>query len=229
MPAVEMVWLAAYWVGYFVLHSLLASLGLKQAVARYRPGLMPAYRLSFNVIAIALAIPPLWYIHAHPGPLYWEWQGTWWWLAQGAGLSALIGFLTTLRGYDLREFVGLRQWRAADTRPEDQESFHLSALHRFVRHPWYFLALVIVWTRDLSAGWLVTATMITLYFIVGSRLEERKLIRYHGRTYVEYRARVPGLLPLPGRYLSVGEAKRLMRVGGGRVDASAVAKADPPG
>jgi len=53
---------------------------------------------------------------------------------------------------------------------------------------------------------LVSALAITLYFVLGSRLEERKLIAVHGDTYRRYRAKVPGLLPLPWKRLSREEA-----------------------
>jgi protein-S-isoprenylcysteine O-methyltransferase Ste14 len=56
---------------------------------------------------------------------------------------------------------------------------------------------------------LVSAWWITLYFILGSRLEERKLWARFGAAYREYMARVPGLLPLPWRILSQEEARRL--------------------
>jgi steroid 5-alpha reductase family enzyme len=93
---------------------------------------------------------------------------------------------------------------------EDQERFHLSPLHRWVRHPWYFLGLVIVWTRDMSAAMFVSALFITAYFAIGSRLEERKLLVYHGERYRRYRERVAGLVPLPWKMLSRAEAGELL-------------------
>jgi hypothetical protein len=93
---------------------------------------------------------------------------------------------------------------------EDQERFYISPLHRFVRHPWYSLGLVLVWTRDMNGPLLLSASAITLYFIVGSRLEERKLLVYHGEAYRRYRARVPGLIPLPWRYLNRQAARALV-------------------
>jgi len=79
-----------------------------------------------------------------------------------------------------------------------------------VRHPWYFLGLVLIWTRDMDPAFLLSASAMTLYFVVGSLLEERKLIRYHGEVYRRYRKRVPGLIPLPWKYLPAEEADRLV-------------------
>jgi len=52
---------------------------------------------------------------------------------------------------------------------------------------------------------------ITPYLMIGSRLEEKKLLVYHGDTYRRYMARVPGLIPLPWKTLTAEEAKELTR------------------
>jgi protein-S-isoprenylcysteine O-methyltransferase Ste14 len=208
--------LLAYWLGYFALHSLLASLAVKSAVARRWPAAFPAYRLVYNGVAVLLVLPPLVYVMRYPGPTLWALEGAAWWVTQSLAVAAAAGFLVTLRGYDGLEFVGLRQWRARQTRVEDQESFKLSPLHRFVRHPWYFLGLVLVWTREMTTAWLLTAVVVTLYLFVGSRLEERKLARYHGTVYREYQRLVPGIVPRPWRWLGKEEARRLIAKAGHR-------------
>jgi protein-S-isoprenylcysteine O-methyltransferase Ste14 len=61
----------------------------------------------------------------------------------------------------------------------------------------------------MDPAFLTTAAMITLYFIFGSRLEESKLLVYHGERYRSYRRQVPGLIPLPWRYLTRDQARDL--------------------
>lgn len=202
--------LLAAWLLYFTLHSVLASLWLKHRVAARWPYLMPAYRLGFNLLALVGLVPPLWLTFSLPGPRLWAWTGAAAWIANGLALAALAGFLWSLRWYDGAEFLGLRQWRASERRVEDQERLHISPLHRFVRHPWYSLGLVLVWTRDMNPGLLLSSLAITGYFLLGSRLEERKLIVYYGDRYRHYRSRVPALIPLPWRHLSRAEARELI-------------------
>jgi protein-S-isoprenylcysteine O-methyltransferase Ste14 len=204
-----LAWLALYWLAYFVVHSLLASLAAKRSVARRWPRRMPLYRLAFNAIALLLLLPAAALVHAWDGPLLWRWTGGWWWLAQGVALVALLLFLHASRCYDTGEFLGLRQWRSNERRVEDQERFRISPYHRFVRHPWYALGLVMLWTRQMDAAALVSACAITLYLLIGLRLEERKLLVLHGARYRAYRDRVPALLPRPWRRLSPKEAERL--------------------
>ena len=170
---------------------------------------MPAYRLCFNGLATFLLIPPLWLSFTLPGPLFWQWSGAFWWVANSLALLALMGVVWSMQDYDSGEFLGIRQWRDQEMSVEDQEGFHVSPLHRFVRHPWYSLSMVLIWTRDMDLAFFTTAVVITIYFVIGARLEERKLIIYHGEKYRRYRELVPGLFPLPWRYLSTDQAKEL--------------------
>lgn len=203
--------LALAWLAYFALHSLLASLPVKGWVARHRPGAMPAYRLGFNLVALVTLALPLSLLYGTPWPPLWRWQGATAWLADGLALAAVAGFAWSLRYYDGQEFLGLRQWRGQVRQAEDQERLCLSPLHRWVRHPWYALALVLLWTRPMDAGMLLTALLATLYFVAGSRLEERKLIARHGDIYRHYRACVPAFVPRPWRRLTPAQAESLLR------------------
>jgi protein-S-isoprenylcysteine O-methyltransferase Ste14 len=197
------------WLAYAALHSLLASLRLKRVVAAHWPRLAPAYRLAFNLLAVVLLLPPLWLTFAWRGPLLWSWQGGWAWLANGLAVAAAAGFLWSTRYYDMGVFYGSTQWRTREHAAEDPGGLTLSPLHRHVRHPWYSLGLLILWTRDMDEARLTSALCITLYLWLGSLLEERKLLAFHGKAYARYRERVPGLVPWPGRSLSADEAHAL--------------------
>ena len=150
------------------------------------------------------------------GPLLWSWDGPWAWVAQALALLALGLFAWSLAGYDSGEFSGLRQWRTRHAGVEDDASLHITTLHRFVRHPWYFCALLLIWTRDMDAARLLSALLATGYFILGSRLEETKLVAFHGEAYRRYRERVPGLVPWPGRHLKAADARDLETQARGR-------------
>ncbi|MEN8170611.1 MAG: hypothetical protein ABFS08_10355 [Pseudomonadota bacterium] len=125
-------------------------------------------------------------------------------------MATIAAFIISLRYYDMAEFMGLRQWRERNSQAEDQEKFVIGEFHRFVRHPWYTMAIVLIWCREMDPIMLTSAIMLTLYFIVGSRLEERKLVQYHGEIYERYRKKVPGLVPRPWRYLTRVEADELL-------------------
>lgn len=197
-------------VAYFVLHSLTASLWAKRRVAACCPAQVPYYRLVFNALAILLAVPLVYLAWRYPGEPLWQWRGAAGYLADGIGLLALLALLYSLRLYDMEEFAGLRQARGKVKAIQDQEHFRISPFHRYVRHPWYFLILLILWSRDMSSNQLLIYALVSLYLLIGSRLEERKLIAYHGAVYEAYRRRVAGLIPLPWKTLTKREAQQLL-------------------
>jgi methanethiol S-methyltransferase len=206
----DLIWLALGWAAYAALHSLLASLGCKAWVTRTWPGFAPWYRLAFNAQSVILVLPLAWATYAIPGDWLWRWTGIGAWIVNGLSLAALAGFVLSSGTYDMGEFLGTKPLREKRTDAVEHDGFRISPLHRYVRHPWYALGLVLVWTRDMNAPLLVSATAVTLYLFIGAWLEERKLEAHFGAAYREYKQRVPGLIPLPGQRLSQTEAEQLV-------------------
>lgn len=198
--------LALLWIAYGAWHSFTASMRVQGWFARRFPRGARLYRLLYNALAVLLAVPPLLLMWRYSGPPLWRWPGPLAWAAQAATLLALAGFAASLRAYDLGEFLGLTQLRGT---PGDAGPLRLSVWHRFVRHPWYFFGLVLLWSREMNAAWLVTAATLTAYLVVGVRLEERKLVARYGENYRRYQYAVPALIPRPWRHLSRREAEAL--------------------
>ncbi len=219
----SLVLLALGWLAYAALHSLLADLRVKAWVARRWPRYAPAYRLGYNLLAVLLALPLAWATWALPGDWLWRWAGMGAWLANGLALAGLALFAAAGPLYDMGEFLGSRPLCEGRSTVTEHEGLRLSALHRHVRHPWYALGLLLLWTRDMNAPMLVSALAVTAYFVLGSRLEERKLEAHFGTAYGDYRQRVPGLLPLPWRQITAAEAEAYAR----RAQASVTATAMP--
>jgi protein-S-isoprenylcysteine O-methyltransferase Ste14 len=205
--------LALAWAAYGALHSLLASLRLKCWIAQRGPHASRHYRLAYNLLATALLLPLLIVTERAADDWLWRWQGPWAWLSHAVTGLVLAGFVWSSRAYDMREFMGLAPAPA-------HARFGLSPLHRCVRHPWYFLGLVWLWTRDMDSARLVAALVVTAYLWLGSRLEDAKLERELGAVYRDYRRRVPGLLPRPWRCLGRGEFAALRRAAAAEISAS---------
>lgn len=201
--------LALAWLAFAALHSLAASLAVKERVSSRWPAATAWYRLVYNGVSLVAVLPILYLSYALDGTPLWQWNGAWRWLSDGLALAALAGFVITSRWYDMDTFLGLRQIREHDRQPDGHEHFRVSPIHRFVRHPWYFFGLVLVWTGDKTLPLLVSTLAITIYLIVGSWLEEAKLLAMHGEAYRRYMTRVPGLFPSPWKHLSAEEARRL--------------------
>ncbi len=207
----DLFWLTLGWVAYSVFHSLLAALAVKAWVTRRWPAFAPYYRLAFNGLAVIFVLPLVWASYAIPGDWLWRWTGSAAWVANGLALAALAGFWFSTGSYDMGEFLGTRPLREKRADAVEHEGFRISPLHRYVRHPWYALGLVLIWTRDMNAPLLVSAGAITLYLFVGAWLEERKLAAHFGTAYRAYCATVPGLIPLPWKHISAAKAEELMK------------------
>lgn len=196
--------LACAWTGYFILHSLLASPALKRRFAGLR-----CYRLIYNLIALITLLPIVALDMLYQGERIIRWSEPWSWLALLLSLAAGACFLWTLRYYDLGEFSGWRLCRGGET-AASPKGLVISPPHRYVRHPWYSCALVLIWCRDMNQAQLLTTALVTLYFIIGSRLEEQRLIAEYGERYKAYLREVPGLIPRPWRRLSRRRASEFM-------------------
>jgi methanethiol S-methyltransferase len=95
------------------------------------------------------------------------------------------------------ELFGLKQvfaaWRA---RPAVETGFQATLLYRVVRHPLMLGFIVAFWASPtMTTGHLLFATVMTGYILVALQLEEHDLIAALGTRYVEYRRRVPMLIP----------------------------------
>ncbi|QEP44957.1 hypothetical protein D5085_18540 [Ectothiorhodospiraceae bacterium BW-2] len=207
---VEALLLTGYLLLYGLLHSLLASLACKQWVARRFAPWFHAYRFGFNLLALLLLLPVVWMLWQWRGEVVYQWPEPWHYLGYLLLGGAVALLLYSGRCYDMGYFSGVRQLREGERGLFEPEPFSISTLHRFVRHPWYSLLLVMLWCRPMDQIQLTATVVVTLYLLVGYRLEERKLMAAHGERYRRYRERVAALIPLPGRTLSTAEAAALL-------------------
>lgn len=203
--------LACTWIAYAVIHSVLASNRFRTSIEQRFPRLVDVYRLLYNIVAVILLLPPLWLLYSYTGRPLWKWSDTTSLLVNAAAVLAIAGFVFSLRAYDSREFLGLSRYKQ-ETGPTAKSCMSLCWEHRFVRHPWYFYGLVIIWSREMNAAWLVTAITLTLYLLTGSWLEEKKLIATYGQQYRAYQRQVPGLVPRPWRFLNREEARQILNM-----------------
>ena len=208
----HLIALITSWIAYGILHSLTASLRIKRALQQRYPDKFYAYRLLFNITALLLLIVPLWLLQSYEGDLLWQWPDIVKPVADTLGLLALLGFVLSITLYHGSDFIGLTQFRNRYQNLAETAPMSLSWLHRYVRHPWYFFGLVMIWSREMNAALLATAITLTFYLIIGSRLEENKLIDSYGEQYRRYINAVPGLTPLPWRFLSKAEADDLLSI-----------------
>ena len=87
----------------------------------------------------------------------------------------------------------------AALRNKTEESFLvIDGMHRYVRHPLYFGTLVFVWALFLIYPFLnnlICCSVITVYTLLGTIMEEKKLLIQFGNEYRKYQREVPMLIP----------------------------------
>jgi uncharacterized membrane protein len=158
------------------------------------------HRLLFTLYSAAATAAVLLYVRSLPDiPLY-RLDGVPRYAFHALQLCGAALLLWT--PWDLKEFIGLRQWerhRKGEAEAQDRnERLFTGKAYAVVRHPLYLgfsllLAFHPVQTRSSAA----TAAAVIAYFYIGTFFEERRMVRKFGEEYREYQRRVPRLFPLP--------------------------------
>ena len=187
-------WLTIAVLVWGVVHSVTASLGVKDWVGRMLGDTgMRFYRIGFNIFSLISFAPVLWLMAVLPDQVLYQIPVPWIYFSlagQGIAIVLLtVGVLQT----DTLFFVGLRQLFEGKGR-SSQLVTH--GLYRWMRHPLYTAGLLFIWlTPVMSINSLVVVISATVYIVVGALFEERKLEREFGRAYAEYKAATPMLIP----------------------------------
>lgn len=140
--------------------------------------------------------------------MIWQWQqieGVIWHVQNTMAANILIGIsmlgwiTVVLSSFMINHFelFGLEQvWHYLRGTEPKQITFKLRGFYKYVRHPLMFGFLVFFWaTPYMTASHLCFAVMFTIYVLIGTRYEERDLMKAHPEEYEKYREEVPGLIP----------------------------------
>jgi methanethiol S-methyltransferase len=95
------------------------------------------------------------------------------------------------------DLFGLRQvWLYLRGKQYTRVQFATPVPYRMVRHPLYLGFMIAFWAAPtMSVTRLVFAAATTAYILIAIQFEENDLSHEHGAAYLEYRRRVPMLLP----------------------------------
>jgi protein-S-isoprenylcysteine O-methyltransferase Ste14 len=156
------------------------------------------YRLFFNLVAAATFIPLALYSLSVVGEPLFSWEESGLTPVRYALVAcAVLLFVAGGRHYSLRRFIGLSQLRRSSSGGLGKGGgIDSTGVLGLVRHPWYTGVVLLLWARDLDAPRLVVNGVLTAYILVGTLLEERKLVHEFGDAYRAYQERVSMFAPL---------------------------------
>ena len=188
---------ALLWTGWCACHSLLICRTVTAFMQRKLGRRYAWYRLFFNLFSGITLLPVIYYHFTLPRQEIFAWHG-FWRLPQGALLLyALVMFFQGKKIYDMPYFLGIRQIRAYLHKEKEEKLPFQPEQRLIVRHPWYSAGIALAWGGgDISDITLVAKLIISLYFIIGAFLEERKMLAEIGEPYREFCRNTPMLFPL---------------------------------
>lgn len=192
-----MILLAALWIIWCTLHSLLISRTVHRAAQNLLGRKIAFYRLFYVGFSTVTLIPVLWYQFTLPAqiivPAGWPVR-----VVQAVLLLySAVMFYGGARMYEMAYFFGLGQLRdyRRNQVPADMD-FRTRGVLSYVRHPWYSGGIAFLWSvGDITDVYLVSRIILTAYILIGTLLEEAKLKEELGARYRDYRRHVPMLIP----------------------------------
>jgi len=199
-----MYWLILAVLLWGLLHSFLATLKAKAFVLKwFGESVARFYRLGYNLLAsfsfiavlVIAAVTPSWRLYLVPLP----WSA----LMVFGEFLAVVMLVVGFRQTDAWEFLGLRQLMGAASSKEPEGPLettqgHLvtSGLYHYVRHPLYTAGLVFIWLLPvMTVNVLAINIALTVYIVVGTYFEERKLRSEFRQEYSDYAEATPMFIP----------------------------------
>ena len=180
-----------------VLHSAMISISVTEYIKKRLGDIFRFYRLFFNLISILTLIPVALFAYSIQTQVIFDWNG---YMRIGQvillGIAVLLFFLGG-RHYDARQFLGIKQIKEGTSNKvlTDTGDLDTSGVLRMTRHPWYLATMLFIWARQMDVSAIIVNVVLTSYLIVGTYLEEKKLVREFGEKYLTYQKRVSMLIP----------------------------------
>jgi len=193
-------------LAFFIQHSVMLRRSFRRWLAKFIRAECHGALFTIASGAVLLILVVLWqksaYVLATSQPIIR-------WLMRAVFFLSILGFYWGFRALGSFDAFGLdpilNNLRGKDPPPM---SFIVRGPYRWVRHPLYFFALLLIWScPDLSLDRLLHNILWSTWIIVGSVLEERDLVADCGEPYRDYQSKVPMLIPWRIPQLDRGESR----------------------
>ena len=189
--------LSLFVIAWCILHSAMIGVSVTENVKKRLGSKFRFYRLFFNLIAILTLIPVALFAYSIRAQTIFHWNG---YMRIGQVLLLVVAALLFFLGgrhYNARQVLGIKQIKEGTLNKaiSDTGEIDTSGVLGITRHPWYLATILLIWARQMDLSVLIVNLILTSYLIVGTILEEKKLIKEFGEKYEAYQNRVSMLLP----------------------------------
>jgi len=196
----DYILLSLLWIAYCIVHSALISITVTNFLKRALGDKYRFYRLFFNSFSVGTLVPLLMYTYSveRKIELLFTWEGYMRILQYCLIALAAILVTTGARHYSMPQFLGMQQIlrkRSGNAMTESGE-FDLSGVLGVVRHPWYVAVFILLWASNLNRTGIIINLILSAYLVIGTFLEERKLVLEFGDKYKVYQRQVSMFIPL---------------------------------
>lgn len=187
------------WCAWCTAHSVMISLTVTNYLKDKLGNKYRFYRLFYNITALITLIPLIIYGTEPTGQLLFRWTGFLLILQLVLMITALLLFIFGAIKYDILQLFGIRQINSGNLHSTLSKTgvIDTSGVLSLTRHPWYLAAILFIWIRhsEMYISTLVLNIILTVYIVIGTILEERKLIIEYGDNYRIYQEKVSMLFP----------------------------------
>lgn len=193
-------WFCFVWIVWCGMHSILIDPLVVQYLKNSMGNKAVYYRLMYNVLSLLTLVPLLVITRIDQSDVVFSWSGWTVVIRFLLFVSALVCFLGGAKGYDLQNFLGLQQIR--EKRESlllgDAQSFSEAGIFALIRHPWYVGSFLFVWSifGTYYEKNFACVLILSCYLVLGTYLEERKILAEHGEMYRRYQERVSMFFPI---------------------------------
>ncbi len=195
----NIVMLCVLWISWCFIHSLLIDTSVSGLIKNQFPGLTRFYRLLYNGLSLVTVLPLIVATRAADGQVIMEWGGYAGAVRILLFIAALLLFIGGAGKYDLGYFLGIKQLRTGEEHLllSDNEGFSETGVFGITRHPWYFGSLLFLWSilPRYTLPVFLAFCILSIYLVIGTMLEERKIVTQYGDAYRRYRQHVSMLFP----------------------------------
>ncbi len=188
---------ALLWILWCTLHSILIAPTVTDYMKKRLGERFRFYRLFYNIVSSVTLAPLLCLSISIRGTPVFRWGGPTVIVRYLLLLTSIYLFAAGARHYSLSQFLGIHQINTgqANYTLSEYGRFDTSGILALIRHPWYTAGILIVWAQDISPSTFLINIVISIYFVIGAILEERKLLREFGENYRDYQRNVSMFIP----------------------------------